>query len=478
MNHLYWIKNKEGKRVKFRLNWAQQELVDGLHTCNIVLKARQLGITTFGSILLLDHVLWEDNKHAGVLAHTLEDAQNIFRDKLKYAFDNLHPSIRALFQTVGDSAKELSFKHGSVIRVGTSLRSATLNYLHISEFGKVCARYPERAREIVTGSLNTVHAGQFILIESTAEGKEGYFHDLYVQAELNAKRGNLSSVDFKPFFFPWWKEPEYSLGTKQVIPDHLVEYFDKLSASGIIISDPQKWWYASKYATQKEDMFREFPSTSDEAFFASQEGYWYASDMKALHDSGHITDVSYDRSLPVHTAWDLGQSVGNETAIWFFQLPKSGDIRVIDYFERANCPIDQVASVLQSKGYNYGKHLWPFDANSRDKAGITFVKQAREFGLTGIVLEQHGLRDGINMVKMTLSKCWFDAKRCHMGLISLENYQRKWSTQTGSFTAEPLHNRYSNGSDSLRYLVSGLSKIQGSGTLENDMKAIRNFWGG
>src|SRR5208282_1748446 len=185
LNNLYWIKDSQGKRIKFKVNWAQRELCSQIHNFSIVLKARQLGITTFFCIYLLDKVLWEDNIQVGIIAHTLDDAQNIFRDKLKYAFDQLHPGIRSLFRAIGDSAKELAFTNGSVIRVGTSLRSSTLQYLHVSEFGKICAKTPEKAREIITGSLNTVHIGQHIFIESTAEGKEGAFFDLCAQAQKN-----------------------------------------------------------------------------------------------------------------------------------------------------------------------------------------------------------------------------------------------------------------------------------------------------
>ena len=59
-----------------------------------------------------------------------------------------------------DAADELLFSNNSSIRVGVSMRSGTLQYLHISEYGQVCARFPEKAREIRTGALNTVQAGQ------------------------------------------------------------------------------------------------------------------------------------------------------------------------------------------------------------------------------------------------------------------------------------------------------------------------------
>lgn len=475
LSNLYYIKDAYGKRVLFKPNWAQQELLADEHPFKIVLKARQLGITTALSIRLLDKVLWEDNLQVGIIAHTLDDAQNIFRDKLKFAFDNLAPPIRAMFRTVGDSAKELSFSHGSIIRVGTSLRSSTLQDLHISEFGKVCAKYPERAREIITGSLNTVHAGQGITIESTAEGQQGAFYDMCKLAR-EQQGTSLSPLDFKFFFFPWWKHPEYTIGVEVPISDKLKEYFDKLSLERIKLTLPQQWWYAKKYETQREDMLREFPSTPDEAFASSQDGAWYASDIKALYDTGHVTNVSYDRALPVHTAWDLGQA--DYMAIWFFQVNRAGDINIIDYFQRTDCPLHQAAHILKTKGYAYGTHIWPHDANARDRAGITFVQQARDFDLQGYVLEPHALRDGINCVRSTLGRCWFDSNKCREGLLCLENYKKSWSNTIGGWTGVPVHDDASHGADAFRYLCVGLGKITASsGSLQNDYKALRNYWG-
>lgn len=473
INNLYHIKDAQGNKVKFRMNWAQQYLYDNLHDFSIILKARQLGITTFFCIYELDQVLWSENIQAGIIAHTLDDAQNIFQDKLKYAFDQLHPNIRKLFRTVGDSAKELAFSHGSIIRVGTSLRSSTLQYLHVSEFGKICAKSPEKAREIVTGSFNTVHVGQHAFIESTAEGKEGYFFDMCQNAQ---KDRTLGPLDFKFFFFPWWKHPEYTIGVKVNISTELEEYFAKLSLEGIHLSDYQKWWYAKKYEVLHEDMLREFPSKPEEAFQASQEANWYAMQMKELWDTGHVTNVSYDRALPVYTAWDLGQA--DFTAIWFFQITRTGDINVIDYFQGRDKPLDQLTQILQSKKYTYSTCIFPHDANARDRAGITFLAQARNFGWTGHVLEQHGLRDGINLVRSTLGKCWFDQNKCKEGLACLENYKKKWSPIIGGWTSEPLHDEYSHGADAFRYLCSGLTKLSASaGGLDNDYKALRKYWG-
>lgn len=443
-----------------------------MHECNIVLKARQLGITTFFCIFLLDKVLWERNIQAGIIAHTLKDASDIFRDKLKFAFDQLHPNLRKLFRIVGDSATELAFTNGSTIRVGTSGRSSTLQYLHISEFGKICARFPDRAREIISGSLNTVHAGQHISIESTAEGKEGAFFDMCQRAQNNPPR---TPLDFKFFFFPWWKHAEYSIGVPYEISSDLKDYFNKLALDGIKLQEYQKWWYANKHQTQQEDMFREFPSKPDEAFAASQEGYWYASDIKALYDSGHVCNVSHDRAVPTHTAWDLGQS--DSTAIWFFQVNRSDDVNIIDFWQKNNTPLDQIALMLKEKGYNYGTHIWPFDANARDRSGVTFVQQARSISINGIVLDPHSFMAGINLVKTTFSKCWFDQKKCAQGLKYLENYKKKWSSSFGGWTSDPVHDECSHAADSMRYLCAGIKKISGSSGIEGDFKALRQYWG-
>jgi len=260
-----------------------------------------------------------------------------------------------------------------------------------------------------------------------------------------------------------------------IIPEYLVEYFQKLECEGIILSNAQKKWYIAKETLLKEDMFREYPSIPDEAFQASKEGYWYSLQMKELWENGHITNISVDKTQPVYTAMDLGQR--DLAAVWFFQFSKSGEILVVDYFESADTRLDQLVHIFNSKGYTYGTHIWPHDARHRDRAGITFEQQARSFNLTGIVLESHGLLDGINLVRSTLSKIWFDKVRCKQGILALENYQKTWNNLLGGYTAIPLHNNYSAGADAMRYLCAGYQKINTNANLDDEMKAIRNYFG-
>jgi len=50
MSNLYYIKDKSGQKILFEPNWAQLELLKP-HYLNIILKARQLGVTTFHALL-------------------------------------------------------------------------------------------------------------------------------------------------------------------------------------------------------------------------------------------------------------------------------------------------------------------------------------------------------------------------------------------------------------------------------------------
>lgn len=272
LNNLYWIIDEQGQKVKFTPNLVQSSLFHSMWFLNIILKSRQHGITTFLCIYFLDSCLFSSNVHAGIIAHNREDAEAFFQDKVQFAYDNLPDFIRNSMKAETESARELAFSNGSSIRVGTSLRSSTNQLLHVSEFGKLCAKFPEKAREVVTGALNTVHQGQKIFIESTAEGKHGYFYDYCQKAKDAKERGvELTPLDFKFFFFAWYDDPKNSLQDNHevvTINQEMLIYFDGFEKQGIKLTPQQKAWYVLKAEQQGDDMKREHPSTPDEAFEA------------------------------------------------------------------------------------------------------------------------------------------------------------------------------------------------------------------
>ena len=141
LNNLYKIKDKEGNVISFEPNWAQNTLLFP-HNLNIVLKARQLGITTFHALLFLDYCLFQPNTNAAIVADNKDVAREIFVDKVKFAYDNLPQFVRDMCHAYRDNVHEMRFANGSVFRVATSLRGGTIQLLHITEFAKVCKENP------------------------------------------------------------------------------------------------------------------------------------------------------------------------------------------------------------------------------------------------------------------------------------------------------------------------------------------------
>lgn len=475
LNNLYYIVDKQGQKIKFKPNWAQHDLYNELHYCNIILKARQLGMSTFITILFLDTCLFNSNVSAGIIAHTREDAKTIFK-KVRFAYENLPEELRVYLQANTDSANELSFSNGSNIRVGTSMRSSSLQYLHISEFGKICRKYPDKAQEIITGSLNTVAAGQFIFIESTAEGREGYFYDMCQKAIKDYEMQNeLSKVDFKFHFYPWWKHPDYVLqDVSYIIPQEDLEYFAELYDMGVQLTYEQKVWYSKKKAQQSEGMKQEYPSTAEESFYVSTEGLYYGKQMRKVHEEKRICRVPYNPNLPVYTAWDLGFS--DSTAIWFYQ--KVGqEVHCIDYLEACGEPMTYYIKEVKEKPYHYESHFAPHDIQVHEySTGISRYNIAMQNGLKFEIAPKLSIQEGIDAVRNMLHICWFDAEKCAQGVKCLENYSKKWNESLGAYSDAPLHNEYSHGSDSFRMLALCLEKSSGGGMSEADAMRLEAMY--
>lgn len=468
LNNLYYIKDKSGKKVKFRFNPSQEQLYQDLHYFNVILKARQLGFTTLAMIFFLDACLFNSNHSAGVIAHTQNDANDLFENKIKFAYDNLPSWLRGQLPATSDSVRKLAFSNGSQIYTGVSLRSGTLQKLLVSEFGKISAQAPLKAKEIKTGALNTIEAGQQIWVESTAEGKVGEFYKLTETARKLTDTGKeLARLEPKFHFFPWFKNDEYAAQPEEVedyiITDELEKYFAELENEGIKLSQEQKVWYAIKSETQGDDMAQEYPSTPEEAFQGSLQGAYYTKQMRHLRKNGHIRRVAYDERFPVITWWDLG--LNDMMTIWFYQYV-NGEHHFIDYHESAGEGWNYYAQMLKDKGYNYLFHAFPHDGNKRVRTGevvrdkdMAIKAGVRPVKITKRTDSTH--QEVVAVCAPLLKTCHFDAAKCEKGLIHLDNYRRRWSKADGMFLKEPEHDEASHGADGYRTFAANESKIKG-----------------
>jgi hypothetical protein len=466
LNNLYYVMAEDGTKTPFRMNWAQKMLFHGMWYLNIILKARQLGFSTFVMIYMLDNAMWRENIRCGVIAHNRDDAEYLFRDKIKYAYDNLPASLQAFCTAETISKSELLFSNNSSIRVSTSFRGGTMQILHVSEFGKISRKYPEKAREIVSGAFNAVHLGNKIFVESTAEGKDGEFHRMCQDAMKTQQQSkHLTQLDFKFWFFPWFKDYRYQIDptnvvifyqidpTNVVIFPRLHEYFRKLELDeGIRLTTSQKAWYALKSRTMGELMWREFPATVKEAFDAKISGSYFANEMEQLRKTGRIMQVRHDPVYPVDSWWDLGMH--DPTGIWFTQTV-GREIRVLRYYE--NCGyglkhyVDYLAQLKDDYGYSYGRHVAPHDIEVRELGtGTSRLETALGLGLGFEVCPKLPKTDQIEAARNMFARCVFDESDTERGIDHLDNYRMEWDDKYGAWKDKPFHGPESNAADAFQ----------------------------
>lgn len=448
LSHLYVIQDEKGKVVQFKPKPTQLRFLEEMHERNIILKARQLGFSTLIDLWILDETLFRSNTQCAILAQTRDDVQEIFEKKIKFPWQHLRSDLKSKFNETSKSANKLAFDNGSAIRVATSVRSSTLQALHISEFGYTSAHNPERARETVTGCLNTLHPNSKIFIESTAKGDEGKFFEFCDKArKLKQSKVPLTPMDYKFFFYPWFQEAAYRLKGDIIIPYELKEYFEKLKYDEKIVLDQEQMaWYSKKWADNGDDMFAEFPSTPDEAFKSTKEGRYFSRYLGKIRERGQITVVPFDESLPVFTGWDLGLS--DATAIWFAQK-KGFFLRLIDYYEREDESLYHHANIVKEKadklGYTYSFHALPHDGARRS------YERRDKFTRKQILEEEHGMKcrvmkavdrqaTGIELIRKSIPTLWIDEENCSVGIKAVDNYKREFDYKRGCYAEKPFHN--------------------------------------
>lgn len=331
LENLYFIENKKGVVIKFKLNKTQRTLLKELHVKNIILKARQLGMSTFIAILFLDRCLFRKNNKAAIVADKIENAKNIF-SKIDFAWQHFPDALKTALDlnSSSDSSSEISWSNHSIFKVGTTLHSGTYQCLHVSEYGPLCKQSPEKAADIKKSALPTVpDEGGLIFIESTAEGEGNDFHlmcldAMELRAKIKASRINvtdgsngqnspvlLSGMEYKFFFFPWFDDPDYQTSDEIKITPNQKKYFDDLENNlKIIITEEQRNWYCFKAKELKERMKEQYPSTPDEAFLSTGNKQ-FNGDILDGKMANEVRDPVYvDGDLLVYTPYKRNHMYG------------------------------------------------------------------------------------------------------------------------------------------------------------------------
>lgn len=472
---IYKIKNKDWNVIPFIPNKYQIDFLKNKHKKNIILKARQLWFSTIIQLYALDCVIFYNNFSAWVIAQWLHESKSIFENKVKFAYENLPDRIKRFKEKDTDSKDTIKIENWSSMYVSSSFRSGTLQYLHISEYWKICAKFPEKAREINTGAIEAVSAENEVVIESTAEWKTGDFYDKVQRAYKLQKTGKpLNNEEYKLFFYPRWEAEEYIIDDEYLtLTSDTISYFDKLEIDHwIVCTDWQKKRWQTKKEKLQEDMYREYPSFIEEAFFVSSEWSYYWKRVNKVYEEQRVCKVPYDPRLPLYTSWDLWWTGwGDNMDVWFFQI-YGKEIRLVDWFTWVWFSIEDVHyNILKDKPYKYDTMFFPHDGNVQSmKDHQTRADMLEALWYKVVVLENFpgALSARRSLVRDHFWYCWFDEEKCWRPLDILKEYKKKWNDSTWEFIELEEKNTARHTADSFGYWLRAIVEKLWFGKIEKN----------
>src|SRR3990170_2353453 len=270
------IITKQGRQQPFILNSSQKFVLGtirrliaaGVPPRLVILKARQVGISTLIEALLFWDCLVRANRSALVVAHTLKSSRVLFRMSRNY-----HRMLPQRQQTRISNVHEIEFDSSSRMQVEVQgdPRGYTAQKVHLSEFA-----YFEQAQATLTAIMQTVPLtiDSLAVIESTANGIAGIgkkFHDLWQRAIGQGLDKDIPEDEkgWTPVFIPWFRHEEYQLPLRG---ERFVRTFPEqrlCREHPEITNEKLKWrrWCISTNLDGDEDkLAQEYPATPEEAF--------------------------------------------------------------------------------------------------------------------------------------------------------------------------------------------------------------------
>ena len=175
-------------RIPFHLYPFQEKSLESLadFDYNIILKSRQLGISTLSAGYSLWLMLFQEDKNVLVIATKQEVAKNLVT-KVREMHNYLPSWLKG--NTTEDNKLSLRFSNGSQVKAvsssGDAGRSEALSLLIIDE-----AAFIDKIDEIWASAQQTLATGGKAIILSTPNGTGNFFHKTWVAAEESRNKFN------------------------------------------------------------------------------------------------------------------------------------------------------------------------------------------------------------------------------------------------------------------------------------------------
>jgi hypothetical protein len=367
------IRNKDAQLVPFILNKPQIRLLEIIERLKakskpvriIILKARQMGFSTFTEGLIFNDTATTPLKNSQIVAHEDSASQNLYQ-MYKTFYENLPPELTPM--TKYSNSQELLFENptpdidekrknpglqsrvkvASARNVNTG-RSSTIHNLHASEVA-----FWQDAKTLMTGLMQTIpdSPNTMVIIESTANGVGGWFYETWQQAV----RGENEYI---PVFFPWFELNEYSKPF-----DSLEEREDFINNVNMVFTNEKgeeirteeyelmvthsltyeqlnwrKYTIRNKCNNDIDQFNQEYPATPDEAFIASGRPRFSAGSIKKF--------------LKKCVEGERGYIVEDSSGVHFVKDPK-GYVEIWEYpkEDRFYCIGADVAEGLEKGDYS------------------------------------------------------------------------------------------------------------------------------
>lgn len=371
IGHLYRIKHIEtGEAVFPVLSPDQIEIIEDLYSPDsdtkrhIIVKARQVYMTTTSFLLAIDYCAFHNNALASFAAYDDDSTKDIFWEKGHFIVTQ-SPILRA----IGAKAHQINinFPHrGSKFVTSTSPRGGNPNFIILSDFGKTSAMFPAKATEMIDGSLAAAEHHPTI-IESSSMGPFGQFHSIATAAfEAQNEKRQLRRTEFKLHFFPWHTKQgnRVKCEGKENINSDLTEYYSELkNLHDISLDSEQKLWYMDTSKLFRGDyvrMRREHPSTFKEAFENKIEGAILAREVHQARLEGRISEFVIKEQFPLIAFWDLGST--QTTMFIIAQRDEKQRLVILDAHAAKGESLKYHLNRIEMSGHCIGAHILPHDA--------------------------------------------------------------------------------------------------------------------
>lgn len=273
INNLYSIVDKGGTNSTFQMNNIQEKLSRVKALRKMILKSRQVGISTYELISCADFTFFNENKTVCILAHEQDGIEKLFRI-VRHAYDSMPEELKPQLDRGGGSKYELYFPQiNSRIYCDLESRGDTIHKLHVSEV----AFMKDLTRLKATLECVPFRTGQ-VTLETTPKGMN-HFYQTWMDANTN----------YTKCFFPWFFHEEYRINnhglTSKGLTKDEYEFISKAKAFyKVNITLEQIAFRRFKQADQKELFKQEYPEDDITCFLTSGNSPFNLEIIKPLYD--------------------------------------------------------------------------------------------------------------------------------------------------------------------------------------------------